>query len=510
MRTYNHVNNRVINKRISRQGGGKNHSFVRRLQSGNIMSPPDACTHRPGGSDCLLYQPILLAVTILVGGLLAGFSIVWSVINLYSVYPLAKDFLVHQFKRSFRPKHPITLHFVLRNDLPKFSLLVPAYKESSVIKRCIERIFESNYPRELIEVIVLTEKDDVETRLVVVEKCAPEFSLASVVVEDNGEPKGKPRALNQGFKHAGGEIIGIVDAEDLVSKELLREVALMMVANKNLGVVQGILDMQNESDGWSNRNFRAEYGYWYRMYLPALSGTGLPVPLGGTTNFFRKSVLDEVGLWDTHNVTEDFELGMRLFLAKKRFGTTNRGALEPRGAAEIFGSRYRVGMLNSVTSEESPLSLKGWVRQRTRWEKGKIQTLRKYMRMKSYSSSDAIGVGLAALVSHLGAINVFGLLVSLLAWEIRVPIPWFLECIFYFNFAMLLFHCATQYKGYMYATDGNTTHRRLKAVSVTLTTPAYWVLQWYADLRAIKQEYLGTRTFWEKTEHFGRNVSRSH
>jgi cellulose synthase/poly-beta-1,6-N-acetylglucosamine synthase-like glycosyltransferase len=454
-----------------------------------------------------LYQPISIIVTILVGGLLAGFTIVWSVINLYSVYPLAKDFLLRQLKRPFRSKYPIALQFVFRKELPKFSLLVPAYKESSVIRRCIKRIFESNYPKQLIEVIVITEKDDTETRRVVEDECAQLQSIKSVVVEDNGEPKGKPRALNQGFRQASGEIIGIIDAEDLVSTELLREVASMMVVNKNLGVVQGILDMQNEADGWSNRNFRAEYGYWYRMYLPALSSTGLPVPLGGTTNFFRKRVLDEVGLWDTRNVTEDFELGMRLFLAKKRFGTTNTDALEPRKAVEIFGSRYKVGMLNSVTSEESPLSLRGWVRQRTRWEKGKIQTLRKYMRMKSYSSTDAIGVGLTALVSHLGAINVFGLFISFLAWEIRLPIPWFLEGIFYFNIGMLVFHCATQYKGYMYATDENTKHRRLKAVSVALTTPAYWVLQWYADLRAIKQEYLGTRTFWEKTEHFGRNVS---
>ena len=78
----------------------------------------------------------------------------------------------------------------------------------------------------------------------------------------------------------------------------------------------------------------------------------MPVPLGGTSNHFRRAALDAVGGWDPFNVTEDADLGVRL----ARFG-------------------YRSSTLDTATLEEAPEALLPWLRQRTRWFKGWMQTL---------------------------------------------------------------------------------------------------------------------------------------
>ncbi len=309
--------------------------------------------------------------------------------------------------------------------------------------------------------------------------------------------------MNQGMKYAIGCVVGVVDAEDLIDRNLLS--AVNKAISEGHDVVQGVLDMQNEDDGWINRNFRAEYSFWFRRHLPAISVCKWPVPLGGTTNFFRRTALEEVGLWDAHNVTEDFELGMRLFARKKKFTVLDQ-------VTEAFGSvssgvvKYDISVLDSITSEESPTTLSGWMRQRTRWERGKIQTLFKLLKERP-SFRDLLCVTVTGLTAHLGAINALGLATSVIAFVSRTSLPPFLTYLFWTNSAMLVFQCATQALGYLDATEQVTTERRhLKAACVALLTPVYWVLQWCANLRAIEQELFGTAVFWEKTMHLGRNV----
>ena len=83
----------------------------------------------------------------------------------------------------------------------------------------------------------------------------------------------------------------------------------------------------------------------------------MPIPLGGTSNHFRKNILQSIGGWDAHNVTEDADLGFRL----SRLG-------------------YQSGMLNSTTFEEATTKIPNWVHQRARWFKGFLQTWLVHMR----------------------------------------------------------------------------------------------------------------------------------
>jgi cellulose synthase/poly-beta-1,6-N-acetylglucosamine synthase-like glycosyltransferase len=96
---------------------------------------------------------------------------------------------------------------------------------------------------------------------------------------------------------------------------------------------------------------------WFDLFLPGLDATGAPIPLGGTSTHFRLDKLLELGAWDPFNVTEDADVGIRL---------TRAG--------------YRTAMVDSVTLEEANSRVYNWIRQRSRWVKGYVQTWLVHMR----------------------------------------------------------------------------------------------------------------------------------
>jgi cellulose synthase/poly-beta-1,6-N-acetylglucosamine synthase-like glycosyltransferase len=89
------------------------------------------------------------------------------------------------------------------------------------------------------------------------------------------------------------------------------------------------------------------------------------LPLGGTTLFFRRHILEELGGWDAHNVTEDADLGVRL--ARKG---------------------YKTELVSTVTYEEANCKAWPWVKQRSRWLKGFLITYFVHMRRPRRLLSD--------------------------------------------------------------------------------------------------------------------------
>src|SRR5262249_28597356 len=118
-----------------------------------------------------------------------------------------------------------------------------------------------------------------------------------------GEPRTKPKALNLGLASARGEIIAVFDAEDRPSPDQPREaVAAFRSGSKDLAVVQAPLLAHNGADGWFARQFQIEYAILFRVWLPFLARAGLPLPLGGTSNYFCRRKLEAAGGWDAWNV----------------------------------------------------------------------------------------------------------------------------------------------------------------------------------------------------------------
>ncbi len=429
--------------------------------------------------------------------ILLGYTLVWTSINIYNLYPLL----------NYHTRRRITgarMKYGPPSKLPKISILLPAYHEESVLPYSIERIFQSDYPPRLLDVLVLTEKEDTGT-ISVAAGLINKYGIKHLSVEEEDFPRGKPRALNFGLKHVTGSIVGVIDAEDMIDRKLFKKVVSLM--DSGYDAVQGVLDMTNDRDGFTNMHLRAEYRYWYRTYMPALAYSNFPVPLGGTTNFFKRGVLKELRGWDPYNVTEDFDLGIRLYNEHKKVGIVF-DMLGKRASVRIFRNKYSFSMMNSVTLEESTTTFMGWLRQRTRWQRGKIQTFKKIVKDPSGGLHNKIHSVMMSLVPHMGPINMTGVVYSVLVFFSSTYLPAWIYYLFGFNMSMFAFYCVMQGYGYFTAVHKNRKHRLRKAIFVGVTTPLYWAMQWAADMRAIKHEYFGVKTFWEKTTHTGAHIKK--
>lgn len=234
--------------------------------------------------------------------------------------------------------------------LPSYSVLVPLYRERLVVPGLVEAMARLDYPADRLEILFITEEDDHSTRRALVEAgLKPNMRIVTV---PTGQPRTKPRALNYALQDARGVLVAVYDAEDIPDVDQLRRAAEAFIeGGPRLACVQAQLGIHNGDQSFLSRQFALEYSALFRGLLPALEYLNLPIPLGGTSNHFRRDLLLKCGGWDPYNVTEDADLGIRL----ARLG-------------------YEVSIIQSETSEEAPAAWRTWRGQRTRWIKGWMQT----------------------------------------------------------------------------------------------------------------------------------------
>lgn len=245
---------------------------------------------------------------------------------------------------------------VPNKDLPMMSIMVALYKESRIVARLIRRLEHLDYPRDKLEVIFVIENNDTATAKALAGLDLPLW--LRILPVPTGTIRTKPRALNYGLDHCRGTIIGVYDAEDAPAKDQLRVIANRFCqADDQLACLQGKLDYYNPNFNWLARCFTFEYAAWWRVFLPGIERLGLALPLGGTTLFFRRAALVDLGAWDAHNVTEDADLGIRI---------ARRG--------------YRTELIDTVTQEEANCRTLPWIKQRSRWIKGFMMTWATHMR----------------------------------------------------------------------------------------------------------------------------------
>lgn len=275
---------------------------------------------------------------------------------------------------SWRPHAPSAAKRAERR-LPPYTVIAALRHEAVVVPQLIGRLSRLSYPQAKLRGYIVVEADDTETAAAV-RKC-PRPGWLKLIVAPPGAPMTKPRALNIALSRVTDGLVTVYDAEDDPDPDQLREAAGRFAAGGDrLACLQAPLRIRvDEGAGWLQRQFAGEYGALFEIVLPAMARLGLPFPLGGTRNHFRVEALRAVGGWDAFNVTEDADLGFRL-----------------------WRNGYASGVLASPTWESPPASIRTWLRQRTRWLKGYLQTLGVHLR-------DPLGLGargLAALFLTIG------------------------------------------------------------------------------------------------------------
>ncbi len=278
--------------------------------------------------------------------------LIWSALTLTLTSGLKLAAIWHTLRAPpVEPENPAVIA-----RLPVVSVMVALYRESDIAARLVRRLEQLDYPRDLLDIILIVEEDDRMTRDALRRAALPTW--IRVAVAPRGRVKTKPRALNFGLGLCRGSIVGVYDAEDAPEADQIRKVVERFhQRGSEVACLQGRLDFYNPRRNWLARCFTIEYAGWFRVVLPGLQRLGLPLPLGGTTLFFRRDVLETLGGWDAHNVTEDADLGMRL----ARHG-------------------FRTEVIETTTYEEANCAALPWVKQRSRWVKGYMMTYLTHMR----------------------------------------------------------------------------------------------------------------------------------
>lgn len=280
------------------------------------------------------------------------------------------------------------------DELPIYTIFLPLYREEAIAEKIVSRISALDYPPERLDVKLLLETDDRQTAAALEKISLP--PAFEIVTAPPGIPRTKPRACNYGLERARGELCVIYDAEDIPERDQLRKAAAVFrrPGNESVACVQAKLNYHNRRQNWLTRMFTIEYSTTFDLYLPGLSRIGAPLPLGGTSNHFRTEVLRELGGWDPFNVTEDCDLGMR-----------------------IGRRRYRTLMLDSTTWEEANSQLGNFIRQRSRWVKGFMQTHLYHARHPFRTLANLGLIGTFHAILTVGG-SVLMMLTNLLCWPL--------------------------------------------------------------------------------------------
>jgi cellulose synthase/poly-beta-1,6-N-acetylglucosamine synthase-like glycosyltransferase len=366
-------------------------------------------------------------------------------------------------------------------DLPVYSILVPMYHEPETVPQMVRALTELDYPADRKDVQFLLEEDDAATRDAMAQiRLPPGFRVTLI---PPSFPRTKPKACNIGLAEAKGEFLVIYDAEDRPERDQLRKaVAAFARGGSRVACLQSRLNFYNPRQNLLTRWFTAEYSAWFDLSLPGLSALGAVIPLGGTSNHFRTPYLRDMLGWDAYNVTEDCDLGVR-----------------------IYRAGHRSMMMNATTWEEACSSPRFWIKQRTRWLKGYIQTYLVHMRRPLNLLRD---LGLANFLHfHLliggvvfsSFINPFFWIMALAWFAFRVQAltslfpGWVFAlgafCLFAGNFLFAYSGAVGCYRrGYH------------DLVKVALLAPIYWAMMSYAGWRAFFQFFVNP-FHWEKTRH---------
>lgn len=366
-------------------------------------------------------------------------------------------------------------------ELPVYTIMVPLFREASVIPILARALSELDYPASKLDIKLIFEESDRETL-----DAAKALNLPDhfeFIIVPTSLPQTKPKACNFALPFVRGDYVVIYDAEDCPEpKQLKKAVAAFRLGDEKLACVQAQLNYYNWNENWLTRQFAIEYSAFFDLLLPMMVRLGLPIPLGGTSTHFRTRILREAGAWDPNNVTEDADLGIRLALLG-----------------------YRCGIIQSTTQEEANCRLPNWIRQRSRWIKGWLQTWLVRMRhpVRLYRQLGPKGfIGFQLLIGGFTLSNIvhpfFYVSMAISIAATGVPAD------FEDGTGLAVFNLLVLISGYSVAVAAGIAAVAVRGMPSLLNhavmMPAYWLLISLAAYKAMWQ--LVTRPFhWEKTEH---------
>ncbi len=367
---------------------------------------------------------------------------------------------------------------IYRDPCLSFTIMLPARHEEGLFRRTIQRVYALNYPKELMQIIAICRVDDPGT-IAEARACLNELGDPHVqLLIFNDYPINKPHGLNLALQVAYGDIVTIFDAEDEPHPDILNVINTTMLADE-VDAVQSGVQLMNHNTRWFCFLNVLEYFFWFKSSMHFFSRIGM-TPLGGNTVFVRRTLMEQLGGWDEHCLTEDADLGIRLCLARARLRV-------------IYDDDF-------VTREETPRTLGQFIKQRSRWNQGFLQILRKGDWLKLDRLSQRLLAGYVLLLPEIQAFFALLLPVSLLMFAL-IKLPLWLAMFSFlalYCFALALFVDLAGLHEFLKAHQGRWSWREALWLAAT-----FFPYQWLLALSALRATWRMLRgaTNWEKTIH---------
>jgi glycosyltransferase XagB len=387
-----------------------------------------------------------------------------------------------------KPEHAWLNHAptVYQDPCLSFTILLPAKNEERVYRETIQKVYDLNYPKELVQIIAICREDDpgtiAEAQAKIDELGDPNVQLLIY----NDYPITKPHGLNLGLQVARGDVVTIFDAEDEPHPDILNIMNTTML-NDDVDAVQSGVQLMNHNTRWFSFLNVLEYFFWFKSSMHFYANTGI-TPLGGNTVFVRRELMEQLGGWDEYCLTEDADLGIRLSLAHARIRI-------------IYEDEF-------VTREETPHTIRQFIKQRTRWNQGFIQIFLKWEWLKLPKLSQRLLAFYVLILPELQAL--FAILIPVaIVMFILVKFPLWLAM-----FTFLPLYCLVL--GIFLDLAG--LHEFLKAHKrkwrwheALILVLAFFPYQWMLSIGALRAVYRSIRgaSDWEKTVHIGQHRSRA-
>ncbi len=381
----------------------------------------------------------------------------------------------------FSLAHAIEARLLRDEELPLYTILVPMFREPESLPILANALRNLDYPLAKLDIKIVLEEGDHET--IDAAKSLGLEGIFEIIRVPASQPQTKPKACNYALQFARGELLVIFDAEDKPEPDQLRKVvAAFRRSSPNTACVQCQLNYYNARENWLTRMFTLDYTLWFDLMLPGLEQLGVPIPLGGTSNHFKIDVLRELHAWDPFNVTEDADLGIRL---------TQKG--------------YRVAVIDSTTYEEANCAAGNWIRQRSRWLKGYMQTFLVHTRKPLQFMRMTGPLGVIGFIFFIGG-TILAALLNPVFWTI-----FFAWLVFNVTGSDILFPPIILYLALFNLLAGNALFIYLAMIApfrrgwldlapYGLTVFGYWVLTSIAGYKGLAQ-LVSKPFYWEKTQH---------
>ncbi len=452
-----------------------------------MLKPLESSAKNPLSSNQKLF--FLLVPGLLIAGLLSGIHPMHYLLAFVTVMTISylgllafNVFLVlSSARKGALLDVEADLEHLDRDDLPTYAVMVPLYKETWVLDDLIHNLCQLEYPVDKLKILLLLEGDDTEMIQAVNARELP--AHFKVLLVPPSQPRTKPKALNIGLQHIKAEYIVVYDAEDKPEPDqLLKAVAAFRKLGPEVVCLQAMLAYHNPHQNLLTRFFAAEYASWFTLYIPGLAHNGWLFLLGGTSNHFRTWSLRKIGAWDPYNVTEDADLGIR-----------------------IARAGYQVRAIKSITWEEANSRPISWVKQRSRWIKGYMQTYLAHMR-HPLRLWQQMGWKRFIAFQFMVGVAPFSTLINPVFWTFTADYlltRWeFIEQLF--PFPLIYLGAISLLAGNMItiyiSLTGSLLQRDFGGIKWMLLTPVYWVLMSIAAWKAL-QQLIFKPHYWEKTQH---------